>query len=289
MCKFNGSEHTMMRSADLWQFIRERHMIYLNRSIGMSKPWTEDKILGSYRFCNMYRELDTVTIWIREMWREPFADDPDLWFAMVVARLINWPETLGLIGYPVPFNPANFTDVVHKQQDRGKKAFSGAYIVSTNGHTMDKAEYLRQHVLQTLWNDRERIRPRKGDTLQSFFSRLSKYNGMGSFMAGQVIADTKYAGELFKAPDWWTWAASGPGSRRGLNRVMGRPVDASWPGASWPQTLSELKVQIDHFIDKAGWPELHAQDLQNCLCEFDKYERTRLGEGRPRSTYPGGL
>ena len=32
---------------------------------------------------------------------------------------------------------------------------------------------------------------------------------------------------------------------------------------------------------------LHAQDVENCLCEFDKYERTRLGEGRPRSLYAG--
>ena len=34
-------------------------------------------------------------------------------------------------------------------------------------------------------------------------------------------------------------------------------------------------------------PMIHAQDLQNCLCEFDKYERVRLNEGRPRSNYPG--
>lgn len=32
---------------------------------------------------------------------------------------------------------------------------------------------------------------------------------------------------------------------------------------------------------------LDAQDLQNCLCEFDKYERVRMGQGRPRSRYPG--
>lgn len=277
-----------MRVAELWSFIHERHQIYLSKTAGNSKPWTEDKILASYRFCNVYRELDSVTEWITRNWRKPFADDPDLWFAMAVARLINWPDTLGLVGYPVPYDPAQFTHVVHQQQDRGYKAFSGAYIVSTNGFSMDKADYLDQHVLRPMWNDRESIRPRKGDTLLSFYSRLNRYNGMGSFMAGQVIADTKYAGELSKAPDWVTWAASGPGSRRGLNRVMGRPLTASWPGPSWHMTLLELKAAIDPIVEEVGWPIIHAQDLQNCLCEFDKYERTRLGEGRPRSTYPGG-
>jgi hypothetical protein len=38
---------------------------------------------------------------------------------------------------------------------------------------------------------------------------------------------------------------------------------------------------------KARMPQLHAQDLQNCLCEFDKYERVRLGEGRPKAKYNG--
>lgn len=278
-----------MRTDDLWAFIQERHNIYLRKQAGLPKPWTQDKILGSYRFCNMYRELDSVTQWVRKMWREPFHDDIDLWFAMVVARLINWPDTLGLIGYPVPYDPAQFTDVVHKQQDRGKKAFSGAYIVSTNGHSMDKADYLDRYVLRPLWENRDKIRPREGDSLESFFGRLNCYNGMGSFMTGQVIADTKYVGYLFNAPDWWAWAASGPGSRRGLNRVTSRPVDASWPGGSWHKALSELKDAIDPLVAGVQWPEFHAQDLQNCLCEFDKYERTRLGEGKPRSSYPGGL
>lgn len=277
-----------MRVGDLFNFMRERHNIYERKLAGQPKPWTEDTILQSFRFCNVYRELDSVTIWIAENWRKPFKDDPDLWFAMVVARLVNWPNTLAAIGYPVPWDPANFTHTIHLHQDRKEKVFSGAYIVSTNGHTMDKAEYLSQYVLGPLWRERDRLRPRKGERLADFFQRLNGFNGMGSFMAGQVIADVKYAGELQDAPDWWAWAASGPGSRRGLNRVCGRPVDASWPRDSWHSTLMELAQPINSMIREADMPPLHAQDLQNCLCEFDKYERTRLGEGRPRSTYLGG-
>lgn len=278
-----------MRTAELFAWILERHTISINKALGMPKPWTMDRILGSYRFCNVYRELDSVTKWIAENWREPFDNDPDLWFAMVVARLINWPETLRAIGLPLPYDHKKFVGMVHDRQSRGFKAFSGAYIVSTNGHAMDKAEYLDKYVLKPLWDQRAHVRPMEGDTLQSFYDRLSKFNGMGSFMTGQVIADTKYVGCLFNAPDWWVWAASGPGSRRGLNRVTSRPVDASWPGASWHNALMELKAEIDPLVAEHDMPMIHAQDLQNCLCEFDKYERTRLGEGRPRSGYPGGL
>ena len=279
-----------MRTDELFYWIKERHAIYTKKMTGAPKPWTADTILQTYRFCNVYRELDSVTQWIADNWREPHTDHEDLWFAMVVGRLINWPNTLTLMDLEreiLNWHPEEFVNVVHIVQNNGGKAYSGAYIVSTNGHSMDKAEYLAQHVLNPLWANRDKIRPRQGDTLDSFFRRLSCFNGLGSFMSGQVIADVKYAGELYKASDWWTWATPGPGSKRGLSRVCGRPIDASWPGPTWRQSLDCLMGQIEPLIKEAGMPDLHAQDLQNCLCEFDKFERTRLGEGRPRSTYPG--
>jgi hypothetical protein len=27
------------------------------------------------------------------------------------------------------------------------------------------------------------------------------------------------------------------------------------------------------------------RDIEHCLCEFDKYERVRLGQGKPRAQY----
>ena len=30
---------------------------------------------------------------------------------------------------------------------------------------------------------------------------------------------------------------------------------------------------------------LEMRDIEHCLCEFDKYERVRLGQGKPRAKY----
>ena len=76
------------------KFAHERHEIYLRRTAGRPKPWTRDPILQTYSFTNVYRELDRVTIWVREHIREPFADHPHLWFMLCMASQINWPETL---------------------------------------------------------------------------------------------------------------------------------------------------------------------------------------------------
>jgi hypothetical protein len=33
------------------------------------------------------------------------------------------------------------------------------------------------------------------------------------------------------------------------------------------------------------WPSWEMRDVEHTLCEFDKYERIRLGEGRTRGVY----
>jgi hypothetical protein len=280
-----------MRVEELFYWMKERDSVFKKKESGLPKPWTKDTILQSFRFCNVYRERDTVTRWISANWREPFHDHPNLFFAMCLARLVNWPDTMAEMDLMEDilenWDSEQFIEVMHSRKDAGLKTFSGAYIVSTNGNTMDKAEYLASRVLSPIWKRRAEIRPRVGDTLSAFAHRLGLEIGMGSFISAQVVADIKYVKPLFDASDWWTWASPGPGSKRGLNRVMNYPIDKPWNETSWLVQLKELHAIINVMVKSAGMPPIHAQDLQNCLCEFDKYERTRLGEGRPRSTYPG--
>lgn len=276
-----------MRTEELCSFIEKRHAIYEARQEGRPKPWTDDEILQNWRFCNVYRELDTVTRWIADEWRTPNHDDPDLWFAMAVARWVNWPDTLNEIGYPVPWDPQHFIERIYSRRDRGLKIWTGAYMIGTQGNAKDKPLFIAENVLQPLWDNRKKLRPKPGTTLEEFARPIINTKNQGTFMVGQIVADAKYADHnLLKAPDWWTWAVSGPGSRRGLNRVMDRELSKTWPGTSFLDQLTILRDEVNDNL--VPWmPELHAQDLQNCLCEFDKYERTRLGEGRPRSGYPG--
>jgi len=53
-----------------FNYLNERHIIYLRRQNGVKYPWTSDAILTEYSFCNVYRELDKVTEWLRVNWRE---------------------------------------------------------------------------------------------------------------------------------------------------------------------------------------------------------------------------
>lgn len=277
-----------MRVDDLTRFIVARHDIYLARANGKPKPWTKDPILQKYKFCNVYRELDTVTEWVATHYREPLHGNPDLWFGMAVARWVNWPATLYQIGVPVPWNKKKFLNVMRNRANKGEKVWTGAYMIGTQGNAMDKSLFIAEGVLEPLWLQRKYLRPRADDTLDSFAQRIISVKNQGRFMVGQIVADAKYEPDsiLRNALDWNTFAVSGPGSRRGLNRVVGRDKNLHWKEADWHARLMELRVEVNGKLPK-HMERLHAQDLQNCLCEFDKYERVRLGEGRPRSLYPG--
>lgn len=268
-------------------FIKEREHVRVLKEAGQPQPWTADPILAAHRFCNIQREDDKVTRWVAARWRKPNESDPDVWFAMAVARHINLPETLGPMGYPVPWNPEAFLWAVRMRREYGFSAYNAAYMIraSRGPEWEDKAAYLAKAVLSNLWEKREELRPIAGDTLEAFHTRLQAQFGLGSFMAAQVVADTKYVGPLTAASDWWDFAASGPGSRRGLNRLLGRDVKSPWKEAEWRDELRKLREQLRPRLQLEGLPNLHAQDVQNCLCELDKYMRAYVGEGRPKQRY----
>ena len=82
-----------------WYWVNERHRIYVNRFIKKQPyPWTKDKILRTYKFTNVFRQLDRVT----EAWTDRFCrllskgkdmKDGDILFQVCQFRFFNWPET----------------------------------------------------------------------------------------------------------------------------------------------------------------------------------------------------
>ena len=283
-----------MRVEDFAKFITARDTARQNKEAGEPQPWTNDPIISQYRFCNVRREDDAVTRWIAKNWRDPHGVAVDYWFATVVARLFNNPETLAAIeksvfhGHSVAWRSESARAKLHRRRDAGERIFNPAYIVSTNGIKMDKIDYVIDIVLDPLWEARTTYRPQPNETLESYHRRLEQARGLGSFMAAQVIADLKYTPALKRAKDWRTFAASGPGSRRGLNRVFGMPLDIKLSELQWRKDLTKLRDAVLPLLPKP-LQDLHAQDIQNCLCEFDKYERARTGEGKPKQLYaPAG-
>lgn len=67
--------------------------------------------------------------------------------------------------------------------------------------------------------------------------------------------------------------------------MLGRPVDNPWKEPDWRAALRRLHEALEPELERHGIGRLCAQDLQNCLCEFDKNERLRLGDGHYRRRF----
>jgi hypothetical protein len=275
----------------LWYWIREREQMRARKDRGVSPPWTEDPILVAYRFCNVRREDDRGTIWIREHIRQPFADHPMLWLMLCIARQINWPDTLAELiardAWPLDhgFEPARITAVLNDRKSRGEKVYTGAYMISappTKG--ADKQAYIAETVIGALWRRRESFAAWDRATLQRTHDLLLRSNGWGPFMAYQAVVDMRFTRLLRNADDAMSWAAAGPGTIRGLNRLYGRPVARS---LSQEQALGEMRA-IYRVVQRETGVPMDFSDVPNILCETDKYLRVKLGEGAPRALYVAG-
>tara|TARA_B000000475_G_C15978393_1_gene439986 strand:- start:448 stop:1293 length:846 start_codon:yes stop_codon:yes gene_type:complete len=268
-----------------FKYINERHQIYCRRQAGIQAPWTEDPIIKEFSFCNVFRELDSVTIWLRKNWKEPYADHPNLPFAMSVARQINWPETLQEIGFPEEWNPDRVKAIMQGRMDKGEKVYTGAYMLTgTLGGT--KVEQTIDKILTPLYENQPEIHP---DSLQKTWSEYLRYAGFSGFMAYEVVTDLRHTKYLGNARDIYTWANPGPGAKRGLNRIHGReltwrPTRGHVGYIGWNCEMKDLLSESPKYLEPHV-PSLEMRDIEHCLCEFDKYERVRLGQGRPRAKY----
>lgn len=310
-----NAEKNLAKIAD---FMTARHQIYLARQEGLPAPWTDDPILQEGRFCNIFRELDTVTIWIDKNIRKPFANHPHLWFMLCIARYVNWPPTLSLLmsiqgAWPSDddFSPAKLAAGLELIAKDGEKVYTGAYMIRAESNPnvewfhWSKHRYIAEIVLGRLWEDRIdwigfleiQGGPREYRSLESIWAKFQepRYIGWGPFMAYEVVTDLRHTRYANKAPDKFFWANAGPGAIRGLNRLFGRDINAK-PKATqtndeMQSLLSWLNVYTEgRFVATFGeiYPRFEMRDVEHTLCEFDKYERVRLGEGKMRAKYRGG-
>ena len=272
-------------------YIEERDAIYQRKSRGDPWPWTEDDILRSYRFTEIYRERDRTSLHYQKLVRDRYGDDPIVLPATVLYRWFNRIETCEALFVP-SVNQSVFEhyietnmfsvleDLIHSLPP---PHVTGAFIITGKpGYSKAQGvlEYFKEWMKKP-WQKKWRVWQALIPTLAEMDAWLDS-DGLGSFLRAQLVADLKYVPFLRNAEDWWTWAAPGPGSMRGLNIVLGRDMNTSWNKKEWLTEIQKLRMLEDeHF----SFQSFHAQDTQNHCCEFSKYTKVMIGEGRPRQVY----
>jgi hypothetical protein len=274
-------------------WIKERESIRMMKEAGMPRPWTADPILQQYRFCNVRRMDDRVSQWLFNNWYTPNYGDRNMLAAVAFARFINLPSSLELVtdlffgkaGLSPDIDWGKVITVLRKHKAAGNTVFNGAYMVRGNDG-VDKIECVVDYYVRPMLEKGVRGLPDFGSSMEAVWKAVVDCYGYGGFMAGQIVADLRWA-----TPGAWgdkhTWAPMGPGSKRGMNRYLGLDPDKGMDQDKFLGRLRRLMMETMSRLPVGLASRLEAIDYQNCLCEFDKYMRVRNGEGRPKANYPG--
>jgi hypothetical protein len=276
----------------LCYFVRERHNIYLRRKAGKPKPWTEDPILRNHYFCNVYRELDKTTVWFRENIRDPLRHDPMVVLATIIFRWFNFIPTGELLlrhHLFTDWNPDLAEELLVGRRNEGKQVFTGAYmIVSPAGEPKIEGVIRR---ISKVWSDRKSLLKRCLDwkRMQVAHADLMRYEGLGGFMAYEIVCDLRYTDILCDAPDRNTWCNPGPGAVRGLYRVLGWDFPKG-DNSKHPPTPKDWQLKTQELLEilqRRLRMRFEMREVEHNLCEVDKYVRLLMGDGRSKRRYNG--
>lgn len=321
-----------------FKFCRERHSIYLRKEAGLPRQeWTEDPILEKYKFTNVYRELDRTTAWFSKHVRQPMRDLPHVLLATVVFRMFNRIQTGeavfcqgDLIASGGPFGAFADTGNTSYLKHAIKAAcgsgpyVTGAYIISSppgydklDGMLKVVGDFYKRRCekphcgAQDWMCCAERLLSHT-HSMEQVWNWLREFDYLGNFHSYEIVTDLRHTRLLADAPDKLTWCSPGPGARRGMNRILGRPLDFkikthdlislmgallegnAWSYEWWPKPWEDTgklaSGDYEFFTHDlrstaSQWPAWEMREVEHSLCEFDKYERVRRGEGRPRGVY----
>lgn len=282
------------RMLDLfWYWVNERQCIYVKKRAGGPWPWTDDDILQTYKFTNVYRNLDAVTVSLHELVfaSKKYRSQSELMFAIILFRMFNWPMTFKRLEnaeLDINWNEKKASEILNSAKRSGEQVFTGAYMITNCGCTGSKIDMMCS-ALSRLHENSDAILQdiKSGGSFEAATNILSRYRMIGRFIAYELATDFRWAG-LFEPKDIMTWANPGPGAKRGVKRLLGHSVKTS--GTNVPdsvcvkimQELLSMKSRWEGDVKKRG---MEMRDIEHSLCEFDKYVRVLQNEGRPRSRY----
>lgn len=266
----------------LLAWMNAREEIRKKKESGDPWPWTTDPIFQQYSFTNVHREDDKTTVWFRENIRDKVAYTPiDAFFATALFRWFNRIETgKVLLNHSLCyFDTWSPSQVEYVLRETGSPWVTGAYIIKTPDGK-DKLDGVIWCVDQ--FHNRLREDFLTSRKLEVYHEWLKRSPFLGDFMAYEIVTDLRHTAVARDCVDIMTWANPGPGAMRGINRLLGHPLKKKLKKRAYIEIMRRI---LNDIIPE--WPDesLEMRDIEHSLCEFDKYERVRLGEGRPRSKY----
>ena len=267
-----------------WHFALERQEVFFRRLEGCPSPWTDDPILGRYRFTNAYRASDRVSQYlIRNVIYQGTQSSEGIFFRTLLFKMFNRIETWELLKAEI--GEVDYSSYTFEAYDRvlsqaladGCAIYSAAYIMPSPGRVFGYSRKHRNHLklIERMMEDELPQRIAGAPKMRAAFDLLRSYPSIGDFLAYQFVTDLNYSEVIdFSEMDF---VVPGPGALDGIRKCFTDTGGLTEAGLI--RFVTELQEEE---FDRLGlkfrdlWGRrLHLIDCQNLFCEVSKYARVK--------------
>ena len=281
-----------------WYWIYERHWIYQRRfMLKKPAPWTKDPILRDFKFTNVYRELDRVSIWGQNNIIRTEKSLLNRIFALIIFKLFNNPETFEEVGiqWYDTFDPEKFERRLKRIVDRGENPFTDAYLVNSMAYQGMKkyiayAKFVAPFVHKNMGLFYKTIRTSKAP--QEIIKVFKLINGVSDFVGYELYCDLDYFRPEVMQFDQNDYVNTGPGALTGVRWIFPNRA-TSYKEAE--KVIYHLRDEQDSYFKLFGFEDfpylqnkykkLSLREIEHSLCEFQKYKKMQLNIGKRRQKF----
>lgn len=266
-----------------WYFACERQNIFWKKLNNEPAPWTNDRILQQYKFCNSYRFNDRVSQYLIKnvIYNGKKYSAEDTLFRIILFKLFNLESTWELLTDCFGditlenFDASKYSKVLNEAINSGNKIYNDAYISCANkvfGYDRKHDNHLAL-LYKMFVKDKMQNKILNCITMKEAFEIIKSYPLIGNFMAYQLVTDINYSDVVNWQENEFTVA--GPGSQRGIKKCF---IDKE--GMSDEEIIKYMYenqdkefARLNLNFKRIGNRSLQLIDCQNIFCELDKYCR----------------
>ena len=301
----------------------ERMMIWKRRFIEQKpQPWTENAILRDSKFTNVYRELDRNSQWqIRNILLDDSLSPVNLIWKLMVFRFFNNPETFkrgvewrgwrnGIPDWK-DYDEDDFASFIEEVRKSGQNPYTNAYLInsmSAPGKSRDWC-YTRL-VIPTLHKRIPQLISvvRNADSPESIITYLKTVPAVADFIAHEFYQDftyiPRYTDREFMRFTQNDFTNVGPGASVGIRLIYPNLKTTReqkqaiyWLRDAAEEQLTKIGTLKGEPMGYLEWDKeskeykltdkcnITLHQIEMWLCEFQKYWKMMIGEGKQRSKF----
>lgn len=273
-------------------YMQERMDMFWRKVDGCKyTEWSNDPILRTYKFTNVYRVLDRVSQYLirNVIYKDIDNYTPeDVLLRIIVFKIFNKIETWEYLIHNLPepiticsFNPHEISIILSKRQQECP-IFSNAYMMTgchktydylNSKHekwlTMVKKEMIDGGAFHDILNAK---------SMADIYKRLLKCSFLGEFLAYQYTIDLNYCPYIDYSEN--SFVKAGIGAIRGIKKCFLNYGDCYEDAILYiHDNLYDLQQKFGYYNFRPLFGRAPTLiDLQNCFCETDKYLRAKVPE-----------